>query len=44
MMHAQAGNNVDFCRVVPVGFLVVVNGLEFVLLLLIKVSHLGENL
>ena len=43
VMHAKAGDNVDFGRVVSVAFLVEVNSLELVLFLLVKVAHFGEN-
>jgi len=44
VMHTQAGYHIDLRRVVPVGLLVVVHGLEFILLLLIEVAHLREDL
>ena len=43
VVHTQAGDHVNLGRVVSVTFLVVVDGLEFILLLLIKVAHLGED-
>jgi len=43
IVHAQAGDDVYFGGVVAVAFLVVVDGLELVLLLLVEVAHLGED-
>ena len=43
-MHTQARDNIDFSWVIPVGLLVIVNSLEFILLLLVEVTHLGEDL
>ena len=43
-MHAETRDDIDLGRVVAVGLLVVVDGLELVLLLLIQIAHLGEDL
>ena len=43
-MHAETRDDIDLGGVVPVGLLVVVDGLELVLLLLIQVAHLSEDL
>ena len=43
MVHAKARDHVNLGRVVAVRLLVEVNGLELILLLLVKVSHLGKN-
>lgn len=43
VVHAEATNNVDLGGVVPVTLLVVVDCLEFIGLLLIKIAHFGEN-
>jgi len=42
-MHTKATDNINFGGVVSVTFLVVVDSLEFIRLLLVKVSHLGED-
>ena len=44
VVHAQARDDVDFGRVVPVALLVEMHGLELILLLLVQIAHLGENL
>ena len=43
VVHTEAGDDVDLGWVVSVGFLVEMNGLEFVLFLLVEVAHLGED-
>jgi len=43
VVHAEARNDVDLRRVVPVGLLVEVHCLELVLLLLVQVAHFGED-
>jgi len=42
-VHAEARDDVNLGRVVPVGLLIVVDSLEFVRLLLVQVSHLGQH-
>lgn len=44
VMHAEARDHVNLCRVVTVGLLVEMDGLELILLLLVKVAHFGEDL
>lgn len=44
VMHTQARDHINFGRVVAVRLLVKVDGLELILLLLVKVTHLGKNL
>jgi len=43
VVHAQATDHINFRRIVPVTFLVVMDSLELIRLLLVKVSHLGKD-
>jgi hypothetical protein len=44
VVHTEARDHIDLGWVVSIRLLVVVHGLEFVLLLLVEVSHLGQNI
>jgi len=42
-MHTEAGDDINLRWVVPVTLLIEVDSLKLILLLLIKIAHLGEN-